>query len=121
MGKLESMLYPRMTATRREEKLDGMWKFCFDPQEKGEREGWADGLPGRGAGVDLLPVPASFADFFTEKEKREFTGDFWYERDFFVPGEWQGTRVYLRFGSVTHRADVYVNGKKAGSQEGGFL
>ena len=121
MGKLESMLYPRMTATRREEKLDGMWKFCFDPQEKGECEGWADGLPGRGAGVDLLPVPASFADFFTEKEKREFTGDFWYERDFFVPGEWQGTRVYLRFGSVTHRADVYVNGKKAGSHEGGFL
>ncbi len=121
MGKLVSMLYPKMTATRREEKLDGMWKFCFDPEEKGEQEGWTNGLPGRGAKAELLPVPASFCDFFTEKEKREFTGDFWYERDFFVPGEWKGSRVYLRFGSVTHRAAVFVNGRAVGGHEGGFL
>ena len=66
-------------------------------------------------------MPASFQDFYTKKDIREFTGDVWYEREFFVPGEWKGSRVLLRFGAATHRAKVYVGGKKAAEHEGGFL
>lgn len=66
-------------------------------------------------------VPASFQDFYTEKDIREYAGDFWYEKDMFVPGEWSGKQVLLRFGAATHRAAVFVNGTKVAEHEGGFL
>ena len=69
----------------------------------------------------MIPVPASFQDFYTEKDIREYTGDFWYETDFFVPGEWEGREILLRFGAATHRAGVYVNGILITEHEGGFL
>lgn len=112
----QSMLYPRTTASRRAVSLDGMWKFQLDWEGNGRENGWYEGLPK----PDLIPVPASFQDFYTEKEIREFTGDLWYETDFFLPEEWQGNEAAIRFGCATHRAEVYINGKKAGSHEGGF-
>ena len=69
----------------------------------------------------MIPVPASFQDFYTDKDIREFTGDMWYETRFFVPGEWEGRDIFIRFGAATHRAFVYVNGKKITEHEGGFL
>lgn len=112
-----SMLYPKTTVTRRVVQMDGMWKFRLDPQSAGYQEGWVDGLPD----ADLIPVPASFQDVYTDKDTREYTGDFWYEREMFVPGEWEGKQVLIRFGCATHRAVVYVNGVRAAEHEGGFL
>ncbi len=112
-----SMLYPKTTLTRRRISMDGMWKFRLDERSVGENEGWIDGIPGE----EMIPVPASFQDFYTEKDIREYTGDFWYETDFFVPGEWEGREILLRFGAATHRAGVYVNGILITEHEGGFL
>ena len=112
-----SMLYPKTTLTRRRISMGGMWKFCLDEKAVGEKEGWMDGIPGE----EMIPVPASFQDFYTEKDIREYTGDFWYETDFFVPGEWEGREILLRFGAATHRASVYVNGILITEHEGGFL
>lgn len=112
-----SMLYPKTTLTRRRISMDGMWKFHLDERSIGEKEGWMDGIPGE----EMIPVPASFQDFYTEKDIREYTGDFWYETDFFVPGEWEGREILLRFGAATHRASVYVNGILITEHEGGFL
>ena len=112
-----SLLYPVASASRRVVSLDGMWKFQFDPESTGVDSGWANGLP---APV-LMPVPSAFCDLFTDKESREYCGDFWYETDFFVPGEWNGCDVAIRFGSATHRARVFVNGVEVTSHEGGFL
>jgi len=112
-----SMLYPRITKTRRFTDLGGVWKFKFDPHSEGNAENWKDGLH------DFLTmvVPASFNDFFTDKESREYTGDFWYETDFFVPEEWSEKHLFLRFDAATHRAEVFVNGNYITSHEGGFL
>ena len=112
-----SMLYPVTTRTRRAVSLDGMWNFQFDPQSQGVNDGWANGLPA----PLLMPVPSAFADLFTDKDSREYCGDFWYETNFFVPGEWEGQEVVLRFGSATHRATVFVNGQEVTRHEGGFL
>lgn len=112
-----SMLYPKTTLTRRRISMDGMWKFHLDERSIGENEGWIDGIPGE----EMIPVPASFQDFYTEKDIREYTGDFWYETDFFVPGEWEGREILLQFGAATHRASVYVNGILITEHEGGFL
>ncbi len=110
-------LYPRVTRTRRIEDLCGVWDFQFDPEGTGEESGWAkDGLPDPIG----MPVPASFADVFTDKTSREYTGDLWYARRVFVPGEWRQGNVDLRFDGATHRADVFCNGQHVAFHEGGF-
>ena len=113
----KSLLYPCDSGSRRVVSLDGMWHFAFDPESKGVDGGWALHLPES----ITMPVPASFCDFFTDKDSREYCGDFWYETDFFVPGEWEGKDIAVRFGSVTHRARIFVNGVEVTSHEGGFL
>ena len=112
-----SMLYPRESASRQVKSLDGIWKFCFDPEGEGEADGWADGLPQ----PDWIPVPSSFSDLFAGKQAREYAGDMWYETSFFLPESWKGQQVDVRFGCATHRATVYLNGKKVTFHEGGFL
>ena len=112
-----SLLYPRSTSTRQVSSLDGMWDFRFDPQSEGTAAGWANGLP------DPLrvPVPASFADLFTDKASRDYCGDFWYATRFFVPAAWQNDRIVVRFGSVTHRCTLYCTGQEVARHEGAFL
>lgn len=112
-----SMLYPRAGKSRRVISMDGMWKFQIDEKGEGKQEGWQMGLKH----PDRIPVPASFQDFYTSKEMREYTGDFWYETEIFIPGEWEGKEVDLRFGCATHRAEVFVNGTSVMYHEGGFL
>lgn len=80
-------------------------------------EGWNRGLPE----PLTVPVPSSFNDLLTDKDSREYAGDFWYETDFFVPGEWTDKDLDLRFGVATHEATVYVNGKEVAFHRGGFL
>ncbi|KRL13784.1 beta-glucuronidase [Schleiferilactobacillus perolens DSM 12744] len=113
----KSLLYPTINRTRTDQKLDGLWQFSFDPEGSGIAQNWANGLP---ATIDL-PVPASFNDFFTDKADREYTGVFWYARQFFVSADAQERFVGLRFDAVTHRAAIFVNGHKVGTHEGGFL
>ncbi len=112
-----SLLYPLNTLTRTAMRLDGMWKFQIDWDEKGDEEKWQNGIPGD----ETIPVPASFQDFYTDKRVREFTGDIWYESTVFIPSGMKGSDVFLRFGAATHRAWVYLNGEKVGEHEGGFL
>lgn len=113
----KSLLYPVINRYRTDEKLDGLWNFKFDPASNGETKGWHQGFSD---GIKM-PVPASFNDFFTDKDAREYTGDFWYARKFFVSDYLKDKDIQLRFGAATHRAVVYVNGQKIRSHEGGFL
>ena len=112
-----SELYPCSNQARMAQLFDGMWKFRFDPEEKGLQEGWQHKLPD----PISMPVPASFSDFFTTKEERDFCGDFWYETEVFVPREWEKQELEIRFGSITHRASVFCNGSLTATHEGGFL
>jgi beta-glucuronidase len=113
----QSLLYPVNNSARTSIKLDGLWHFAFDPEGDGESKGWIQALPS----FVLMPVPGSFQDVFTDKECRDYCGDFWYETEFFVPQNADNREVWLHFGSITHRGTVYVNGKECGSHEGGFL
>ena len=112
-----SLLYPIHNSFRSRISLDGLWKFQFDPEQKGIEEDWKNGLK---APISM-PVPASFADLFTTEEERDYCGDFWYETDFFVSEEALSQDIWIRFGSITHRAVIYCNGIEIGSHEGGFL
>ena len=44
----------------------------------------------------------------------------WYRRTFTLPKTWKGKRILLHFGAVDWRADIWVNGVKAGSHTGGY-
>ena len=111
-----SVLYPITNRYRMALSLDGMWQFQFDPRSCGLAENWKNGLPS----PISMPVPASFSDFFTSGPDRDYCGDFWYQKDFFVPETVQ-SKVQLRFGSITHRAIVFCNGVEVARHEGGFL
>ena len=43
-----------------------------------------------------------------------------YLRDIFIPAEWQGKRLFLRFGGAQSVAELFVNGKYVGEHHGGF-
>lgn len=65
-------------------------------------------------------MPTSFNDVVVDKDKRNYIGDFWYERFVDVPDLAADEELVLRFGSVTHNATVYVNGQALGHHKGGF-
>src|SRR6185437_4087152 len=44
----------------------------------------------------------------------------WYEREFSLPASFKHKTILLQFGAVDWLCDVYVNGKKAGTHQGGY-
>ncbi|MGT2828128.1 beta-glucuronidase [Streptococcus hillyeri] len=104
------MLYPQLTKTRSLYDLNGVWNFKLgdhNPQEKLSSE-------------TVMVVPTSFNDVSVDKDIRNYIGDFWYEREVEIPKVSRDEELVIRFGSVTHRAKVYVNGEFLGEHEGGF-
>lgn len=107
------MLYPKMTQTRMLFELDGVWDFKLlkgDYQYDGVL---TDTIP--------MPVPSSYNDIYVGKEFKNHVGNMVYQRKICVTKEMKENRIFLRFCSVTHKAQVYVNDKMVGSHKGGFL
>lgn len=104
------MLYPQLTKTRSLYDLNGVWKFILGDHD-----------PQKDLGTDrVMVVPTSFNDVSVDKDIRNYIGDFWYERTVAIPPIAADQELVLRFGSVTHSAKIYVNGKFLGSHIGGF-
>ena len=113
-----SELFPVNNELRHAELLDGLWRFEFDPENAGEAGLWArNGLPESIS----MPVPASFADVFTDARSRDYCGDFWYETGLCVREVSPDRKYFIRFGSVTHTCKVFVNGLECAFHTGGFL
>ncbi|WP_159887833.1 beta-glucuronidase [Paenibacillus puerhi] len=110
------MLYPIVTDTRALIDLNGIWNFKCD-DGRGFQEHWFES-----ALTDTMnmPVPASYNDVGVAAAIRNHVGWVWYEREFTVPGLLLSQRIVLRFGSATHTAKVYVNGKLVVEHKGGF-
>ena len=116
--KMYTELFPQSNEFRHAELLDGLWRFQFDPKKEGDVNHWYQtGLPDSIS----MPVPASFADVFTDEQSRDYCGDFWYETELFIHDKMPNIRYFLRFGSITHACWVFLNGKLCTSHIGGFL
>ncbi|MDB6015925.1 MAG: beta-glucuronidase [Pedosphaera sp.] len=123
--------------------LNGEWKCIVDPYETGfydyRREQrdlnsnpsraetfFLDAKPtGPGERVefdfDTSPSLIVPGDWNTQRpELLYYEGSLWYRRKFDFAGLTAGQRVFVRFGAVNYRADVYLNGKKLGTHIGGF-
>lgn len=112
-----SELYPVNNKFRFNSLLNGTWNFQIDPEDKGINEKWFNGLPDP---IDM-PVPGTFAEITVDRSLKYYTGNFWYEKNIFIPIFLKGKDIFIRFGSVTHRARVFINGNEVCSHEGGFL
>jgi hypothetical protein len=100
--------------------LNGRWEFRFDAQDRGLSAGWEK--PGA-AGYDrtiVVPFPwESELSGIHQTTGAPKVG--WYRRRFRVPNSFPvDRRVWLRFGAVDWRADIWVNGKKVVEHQGGY-
>ncbi|WP_405622446.1 beta-glucuronidase [Streptomyces sp. NBC_00076] len=108
------MLFPRTSSTRDVVSLDGLWRFALDTRAGATP--WTSRL----SSPLEAPVPASYNDLFVDAEIRDHVGVVWYQREVRVPRGWAGERVVLRFGSVTHAAQVYVDDRLVAEHTGGY-
>ncbi|RYY28603.1 MAG: beta-glucuronidase [Sphingobacteriaceae bacterium] len=123
---------------RKSVSLNGTWQYIIDPYETGfydyrykelnEKNGnayWTTDIPANKTELNehryqeknALQVPG---DWNHQDPKFEYyEGTVWYKKsfDYKIPAS---GKVFLYFGAVNYKADVYLNGKKLGAHKGGF-
>ena len=94
--------------------LNGDWNFAADPAGTLK----VVDLP---SAPNIRPtrVPSSWQSQFADL--RDYAGVAWYWRSVSVEAPAADRVVLLRFDAVDYLAEVYVNGQKVGSHEGGYL
>lgn len=105
--------YPRPQMERDEWKnLNGLWNYTVAPILEDKPRQW-DG--------EIL-VPFAIESALSGVKKRVGPDNkLWYNKTFTIPEDWSGERIKLHFGAVDWRAEVWVNGKKVGSHDGGYI
>jgi len=113
---------------RQRRSLNGKWQVLVDPYASGIGDWkavWKDRTAANKAEFyeygfddsDTLNVPG---DFNTQRpELMWLEGSVWYRKAFEYELA-EGRRLFVHFGSANYRADVFLNGKRLGSHEGGF-
>ena len=97
--------------------LGGVWDFQTAGADSWPQE-WAQGpLPE----PMTIAVPASYNDQKDDVNLRSHYGWAVYQRTVSVPEQVVGQRLWLRFGAVTHAAQVWLDGHCLGTHKGGFL
>jgi beta-glucuronidase len=124
---------------RKTKSLNGKWQYIVDPYETGfydyrfkERRPtdpeayWNTDIPRNKSerkehgyiAAHSLNVPG---DWNSQDPKfLYYEGTVWYKRSFDYKKTATDNKVFLYFGAVNYKADVYLNGKKLGSHKGGF-
>ena len=106
--------------------LNGNWQVIPDPAGGGDyRQVWLEKKPQKKTdffeysfeGGPYLKVPGDFNSQMCELTW--FEGTVWYKKQFNYSVS-DGKRLFLHFGAVNYLADVYLNGEKIGSHEGGY-
>jgi len=96
--------------------LSGEWSFAVDPDEVGEKEGWA--APDfDDSGWTLVTVPHTWG---VMEEYVDYDGVAWYRRTFIPSAGMQDAHLRLRFEAVFYLARVWLNGQYLGAHEGGY-
>ncbi len=109
--------YPQPQFQREQwQSLNGPWEFEFDDANAGLDGDWESG--GKKFSKSIT-VPYCFESKLSGIADTSFHPWMWYRRTVRVPAEWKGQRVLLHFGAVNYWSTVWVNGKEAGSHEGG--
>ena len=93
-----------VTAAARERyALDDEWRFYFTEENSGDRARYV-----------TLPHTWNLAPGTVIRS----VGN--YDRNIFIPAEWEGRRLFLRFGAAESVADIFINGSYAGGHAGAY-
>ncbi len=129
------------TTNRNTTTLNGTWHYIVDPYQTGYynyRHQPYDQLPENNNAAfynnyhaknkmelveynfDTSPTLLVSGDWNSQKEKLfYYEGTIWYKKsfDYNLPNK---KRLFLYFGAINYKAEVYLNGKKLGTHIGGF-
>ncbi|MBR5699205.1 MAG: discoidin domain-containing protein [Prevotella sp.] len=67
-----------------------------------------------------LPNP-NYDDNLMLTSESFFNSNFWYRREFSVPAEMLGQRIFLNFDGINWKANIWLNGQKVDRVEGAFM
>ncbi|MBS7209080.1 MAG: hypothetical protein KH034_01460, partial [Lachnospiraceae bacterium] len=59
--------------------------------------------------------------FYTAENKDAYLGISWYRKDFQVDNNLKGKKLMLTFEAAMQKAEVYINGQKVTTHEGGYI
>ncbi len=95
------------------QSLDGQWQFYLDPMASFNVASLQ-----KTTGVSIQ-VPSPWQS--QSADLQHYTGIAWYQRSVEIPLTWLEKNIVLHFGAVDYKAVVWVNDKKVGEHEGGYL
>jgi beta-glucuronidase len=125
--------------SRNTQSLNGKWQYIIDPYETGfynyrfqeraqnDREAyWNNDIPENKSdrkehGYNdkySLNVPGDWNS--QDSMFLFYEGTVWYKKSFSTELPKENERLFIYFGAVNYKADVYLNGKKLGQHKGGF-
>ena len=130
------------TLNRNITSLNGTWNYIVDPYENGYYNYRYEAFDQTSVGstsayynnahpkdkmelieynFDTSPVMNVPGDWNSQKENLfYYEGTIWLKRSFdYVPAD-KTNRLFIYFGAVNYKAEVYLNGVKLGTHEGGF-
>jgi beta-galactosidase/beta-glucuronidase len=104
--------YPRPQLVRALWKnLNGLWEYAITPS--------GESLPKTFQGKILVPFAPESALSGVNKTVGPDNA-LWYRTMFTVPSTFKGKNTLLHFGAVDWNAEIFINGVKAGSHNGGY-
>lgn len=93
--------------TREYHPINDGWRFYFTEELDNSN-------------AEYVTLPHTWNDHITEGDTNYKRTSANYTRTTWIPTEWQGQRIFLRFGGVQSVADVFINGKHIGGHRGGY-
>ncbi len=108
--------YPRPQFVRSEWlNLNGTWEFEIDQGYSGRKRGLIErSLESR------IIVPFCPESELSGIGSKDFMRCVWYRRSFILPDSAAKKCVYINFGAVDYRCEVWINGISVGTHEGGY-
>ena len=98
-----------MTTSSPRFDLSGKWDFRFDPDGKGEEQGWFK--PDVAGCWESIAVPGSYNIAFADK--LTYQGKGWYRRTFEMPAAPNGARAVFHCLGAALRVKAWLNGQRA--------
>jgi beta-galactosidase/beta-glucuronidase len=106
--------YPRPQLVRNNwQNLNGLWQFAILPATDDKS------IPNTFQGMILVPFAVESALSGVGKTVGQ-DSVLWYQNTITLPSKIKNKKVLLHFGAVDWRSDIYINGNKIATHEGGY-
>ena len=90
------------------------WKFQIGDHQGAEASAYND------SSWEHIGLPHSFSMPYFGASSAFYVGYGWYRKEFDLSKEWAGKRMFLDFEGAFQDAEIYLNGKKVGTHQGGY-